>query len=110
MSKHAISFKGVAKLTRDSFAEECDINRIVEQYARTGMVNHIPRTSPQYGEVPDVSFHEAACIAAETASAVEEGWEPTPDEKIEPEAAQAPSEPEPAQAPQDTAPDESGVE
>ena len=74
------------------------------------MVNHIPRTSPQYGEAPDLSFHEAACIAAETATAVEEGWEPTPDEKIDPEGSQVVSEPDTAQAPQDTAPDESSAE
>lgn len=107
MRKYAQSFKDEEKMTRDSFAAECDINNIVETYARTGMVNHLPRTAPQYGEAPSISFHEAATIAAEIASAKEEGWEPTPEEKSPPEASQALSEPEEAPAPQDAAPDES---
>lgn len=106
MSKHAISFAGIDKLTRDSFKDECDINNIVATFVRTGMVNHIPRTEPQYGEAPDLSFHEAACIAARAASLTEEGWTPTPTEIVDSEASQAVSDdsgPEGA-APQDAAP------
>ena len=110
MRRRAISFDGVEKITRDSFAEECDINRIGQQYSRTGMVNHVPRTEPQYGEAPELSFHEAACISAEAASLAEEGWDPTPEEKNAPEDSQELSQPEEAEAPQASAPDESSGE
>lgn len=60
-------------LTRQSFAEECDINNIVGTYTETGMINHIPRHEPQYGEAPDQTFFESACVNAELASQFEEG-------------------------------------
>lgn len=95
MSKYAISFANEQKLTRDSFAEECDINRIVDQYARTGMVNHLPRVEPQYGEAPDMSFHEAACLNARLASLEAEGaLETLGEQKSDPEPAEAASAPE----------------
>lgn len=89
MRPHAISFKDEKKITRDSFAPECDINNIVGQYTKTGIINHLPRTAPQYGEAPDLTLHEAACIVAQAATAIEEGWEPTPTEIVDSEASQA---------------------
>lgn len=59
-------------LTRGSFKDECDINRIVDTYARTGIVNHIPRVAPQYGDNPEQSLFEAACIQAEIRSSEED--------------------------------------
>jgi len=58
-------------LTRQSFKDECDINRIVDQYTRTGLVPHVVRRSPQYGDVPEQSLFEAACVQAEIRSAEE---------------------------------------
>ena len=60
-------------VTRNSFKQECDINRIVSTYAETGMVNHLARSAPQYGDAPEQNFFESACISAEIASQTEEG-------------------------------------
>lgn len=60
-------------LTRGSFKDECDINRIVDQYARTGLVTHVAQGSPQYGDAPDLSLYEASCVQAEIRSADELG-------------------------------------
>lgn len=60
-------------LTKGSFRDECDINQIVDQYARTGLVAHVRSGSPQYGEAPDQTLYEAACIQAEIRSRDLEG-------------------------------------
>lgn len=75
MSKrpHAIHFDQSLKLTRGSFKDECDPNLIVAQYAKTGIVNHIPRIQPQYGDAPEGDFFEAACVSAEIRSRQEAG-------------------------------------
>ena len=101
---HAITFTEPS-LTRQSFKDECDVNKIVQRYTETGMINHIPRTIPQYGDAPDGDFLEAAIVNAEIASQIEAGSldmdaiasepeaEPTPEpdpEKAE-EASQEPS-------------------
>lgn len=58
-------------LTKQSFRDECDINKIVDQFARTGVINNLPRGEPQYGDAPEQSFFESACISAEIASKTE---------------------------------------
>ena len=88
---HAISFKDAVNLTKDSFKDECDFNRVIAQYAKTGHINHTARGKPQFAEAPDQNFFESACIAAETASADEQGLlDPTPAEtaEIAPEGSQ----------------------
>lgn len=59
--------------TDPSFAAEADINNILDHYERTGMVNHLPRGEPQYGDAPDGDYHAHMCVSAELASAEEEG-------------------------------------
>lgn len=70
MSKHAIYFPE-DKITRDSFKDECDVKKIVERFARTGEIQHVQKAQPQYGESPNISFHEAACMQAEISSQLE---------------------------------------
>lgn len=62
-------------LTHQSFIAECDINNIVDVYARTGLVNHLARKKPQYGEVPEATLYESACAQAAIRSAMEDGYE-----------------------------------
>lgn len=47
------------KLTKESHAAECDINTILNQYSRTGVLNHMAMGSPEYLDVSDVDFQEA---------------------------------------------------
>lgn len=76
---------------KQSFKDECDINRIVDSYARTGIVNHVARRRPEYGDAPDIDAFEAACIAADAASALEEGL-PGQNESGDSEGSEGPSE------------------
>jgi hypothetical protein len=73
----SISFDPERGRTHQSFKEECDINRIVETHANTGLVTHVARISPQYGESPDMDLFEAACVQAEIRSVEHDGWEPS---------------------------------
>jgi hypothetical protein len=61
-------------LTHQSFKDECDITRIVETYARTGIVPG-RRMEPQYGECPDTTLFEAACVQAAIRTAEADGFE-----------------------------------
>ncbi|AXL15434.1 internal scaffolding protein [Microviridae sp.] len=60
-------------MTKDSMKDECDVNRIVDRFAQTGLISHTARAEPQYGDAPEATLYEAACIRAEIASQVEEG-------------------------------------
>lgn len=73
-------------MTKQSFKDECDIHRIVNRYAETGIIPVTNSVEPQYGDAPTMSAHEAACMAAEAASALEAGL-PQPSEAIEPPTA-----------------------
>lgn len=67
-------------ITRQSFRDECDVEKIVDTFARTGMVNHIPKAAPVYGDCPEQNLFEAACVQAEIRSSEEEAvLNPSPD-------------------------------
>ena len=79
-------------LTHQSFKDECDVNRIVDQYARTGLVPSANRLTPQYGENPESTLFDAACVAAELRSLEEEGVDLSPPENVDETATEAVSE------------------
>lgn len=70
--RHKTHYDPESGLTRQSFVDECDVNKIVDTYARTGMVNHIPKVQPIYGDCPDQTLFEAALIQAEIRSSEED--------------------------------------
>lgn len=69
---HAIAFDPDEGLTRQSFKDECDVSNIVRTYTETGMVNHIARQPPEYGDAPEGDFLELASIQAQLRSIAEE--------------------------------------
>lgn len=44
---------GDRSLAKQSMRDECDINRIVRQYQRTGIVSHIAERAGQFLDLPD---------------------------------------------------------
>ncbi|AXL15424.1 internal scaffolding protein [Microviridae sp.] len=86
----SISFDPEEGRTHQSFKDECDINRIVDTYARTGVIPHVQLGQPQYGDNPEVDFFEAACAKASIASAYEDGF--TPEAPEEPQGDDLPAE------------------
>lgn len=81
----AVSFDIESGRTHQAFRDECDIDKIVDRYARTGIVTHRGRGEPQYGDAPDATLFDAACAQAAIHSAEEEGleWPPEPPEAAE---------------------------
>ncbi|WNK14274.1 MAG: internal scaffolding protein [Microvirus sp.] len=52
-------------LTIQSFKTECDINHIMAQYQATGIIDHLNRLPPQWGDAPDYDFHTAENLLLE---------------------------------------------
>lgn len=61
MSRQQISFKDTTSRTKQSFADETDINAIMRKYRRTGELTHLNAAKPTYGDFSDVdSYLEAS--------------------------------------------------
>jgi phage internal scaffolding protein len=47
-------------LTHQSFREQCDINKIVARYKKTGIVEHLSSSEPRYGDFLDATdYHDS---------------------------------------------------
>lgn len=54
-------------MTRQAHKDECDINVIMSQYEKSGLVAHVQQFEGEYGSYDEIDFHEAmnAVVAAE---------------------------------------------
>ena len=68
MRKHSIQFDPKEGLTKQSFKDECNINKIMAKFQRTGMINHYSKHAPQYMNIPAIEYHEALNMIAEANS------------------------------------------
>lgn len=57
--------KGASR-TRQEFKDDCDINNILKQFRRSGMITHRNEYKGQYGEFLAMDFHEAMNFVLET--------------------------------------------
>lgn len=63
----AYSAKNVVKLefpedesgAKQQFKDECDINKIMSRYQKTGLINHVNNHSAQYGAATSQDFRES---------------------------------------------------
>lgn len=46
-------------MTVQDAKDECDINRILAKFNRTGVIDHVAKYEPQYGEMTGVDFQDA---------------------------------------------------
>lgn len=49
-------FEGVQTVTHQEQKETCDINNILEKYARTGLINHVNKYEGQYADVSAIDY------------------------------------------------------
>lgn len=59
-----LSEVGARSRTRQSMKDECDVNRIVAKFKKTGLVNHFAKYGGQYMDCPAVDFREALEMVA----------------------------------------------
>lgn len=57
-------------LTKQSFREESEINNILAKYQKTGLIEHVAKHSPKYGELPDQAEFETAMNIIATANSM----------------------------------------
>lgn len=53
----ALDCSDLPSLTRQEWADECDINMLMERYEKSGVISHVNQRTPQYldlGDVPDL--------------------------------------------------------
>lgn len=58
--------------TQQQFKDECDINNIMARYQVTGVVDHVAKYEGQYGEIPEIDYHQAMSVIADANSMFEE--------------------------------------
>lgn len=60
-ARKRVSFScGDEMVTKQSHKDECDINRILRQYQRTGIITHVQNARPTYEDLPsNVDFQQA---------------------------------------------------
>lgn len=47
-------------MAKQEFKEECDINRIVDRFAQSGLVTHLARGVPQFADVSEMGDYRSA--------------------------------------------------
>lgn len=45
--------------TKQAFKDECDVNKIVRKFEKTGLLDFVNTRSPQYGDVTGINFDTA---------------------------------------------------
>lgn len=54
--------------TKQEFADDCNINRIIEKFQKTGTVTHLAKHGANYGDIDPLDLHEAMNIVAKANS------------------------------------------
>lgn len=67
---HSITFTGPG--AKQSFKDECNINKIMAKFQRTGVLNHYAKHAPQYMDVPAIEYLDALTTIADANSMFEE--------------------------------------
>lgn len=57
--KVQITFDPEEGMTRQEFERECNINQIMSKYQKSGVVDHITKHSPFYGDYDPIDFQTA---------------------------------------------------
>lgn len=69
---YAITFNTEAGLTKQSFKDECNINKIMDKFQKTGVISHYANHGPQYMEIAPGDFLDAQLVIAKAQTMFEE--------------------------------------
>lgn len=67
-----VDFTGDPGLTKQAHKDECDIDKIVNKYERTGVVTHLSRSRAEYGFATSLDLSEAIQILDKATEMFEE--------------------------------------
>lgn len=69
--RFALDCSNLPSLTRQEFAEDCDINTLMARYEKTGVINHFNNAQPRYIDLTDkpADLQDALNILAEAKDA-----------------------------------------
>ncbi|AXL15302.1 internal scaffolding protein [Microviridae sp.] len=70
--KYGIKFDPSTSMTKQSFRDECDINKIMAKFQRTGAIDHFAKHAPQYGDATAIELQDALNVVANANTMFEE--------------------------------------
>jgi len=70
--RNPIFFDREERMTQQQFAESCNINNILAKYQKTGLIDHVAKYQPQYGDCSGADYTEAMRTVANAKSMFEE--------------------------------------
>ena len=59
-------------MTKQSFKDECNINKIMAKFQKTGALNHYMKFAPEYGDATQVDYADALNVVANANTMFEE--------------------------------------
>ena len=59
-------------MAKQSFKDECDINKIMAKFQKTGVLNHYAKHAPSYQDIPALEYADALNIIATADTMFEE--------------------------------------
>jgi len=59
-------------LTKQSFKDECNINKIMAKFQKAGAISHYAKHAPKYGDTTSIELQDALNIIADADSMFEE--------------------------------------
>lgn len=70
VQRRRVAFTTVGEaVTKQSFKKECDINNILSQFKRTGIITHIQSQQPVYADLPDDMDYQHSLAVLDAADA-----------------------------------------
>lgn len=63
--KESVGYRYGATMTKQSHKDECDVNKIVERFTKTGVLEFVNDRQPQFGDVTGIDFFESMRIVAQ---------------------------------------------
>lgn len=66
----ALDFEGEVSLTHQSFKDDCDINKLMARYEKTGILDHVNRVQGAYGDFSETVDFQTAFDVVRNAEAM----------------------------------------
>ena len=72
LRRRQITYNSQPSMTKQSFKDECNINKIMDKFQKSGAINHYAAHAPQYGDCTHIELLDAQLIVANANSMFED--------------------------------------